>query len=101
MTAFPAPTVSGLETVGDFFEKRGSTCCAIRGIVCVSRYRKEAGTVADKSRAEYFKKRRESKKTFSVVLDKDRLESLEEKLSQQNITKTEWLNRKIDEELGK
>lgn len=81
--------------------KKGLTCCAIRDIVYVSRYRREAEKVADKSRAEYFKKRRESKKTFSVVLDKDRLESLEEKLSQQNITKTEWLNRKIDEELGK
>lgn len=77
------------------------TCIAIRGIIFVSRYERRANIVADKSRAEYFKKRRESKRTFSVVLEREKFEKLEKKLFQQNTTKTEWLNRKIDEELGK
>jgi hypothetical protein len=56
--------------------------------------------IADNSRAEYFKKRRESKKTFSVVLKRDKMERFEQKLQESNQTKTEWLNKKIDEELG-
>lgn len=56
--------------------------------------------IADNSRAEYFKKRRESKKTFSVVLERNKLERFEQKLQENNQTKTEWLNKKIDEELG-
>jgi len=57
--------------------------------------------IADKSRAEYMKSRRESRKTFSVVLEREKLEQFESKLQEQKRTKTEWLNEKIDEELGK
>lgn len=53
------------------------------------------------SRAEYFKERRETRKTFSVVLDKDFLDLFEKKLSEQGITKTEWLKSKISEYLSK
>lgn len=60
----------------------------------------EVRTIADKSRADYFKKRRESQKTFSVVLDREKMERFEDKLQKENQTKTEWLNKKIDEELG-
>ena len=56
--------------------------------------------IANKSRADYFRKVRESKKTFSVVVEKAKLEKLERKLSESNSTKTEWLNQKIDEEIG-
>ena len=67
----------------------------------VTRYSKGVKKIADKSRAEYFKKRRESQKTFSVVLERGKLEKFESKLQEQKRTKTEWLNEKIDEELGK
>lgn len=62
--------------------------------------KREVLIIADNSRAEYFKKRRESKKTFSVVLERNKLERFEQKLQENNQTKTEWLNKKIDEELG-
>ncbi len=58
-------------------------------------------TVAQKSRADYFKERRKEKdtKAFYVEVKRDMLEKLENKLSQKNKTKKEWLNEKINEEL--
>lgn len=58
-------------------------------------------TIAEKSRAEYMKSRREDKKTFSVIVERKKLERFEEKLRNSRKTKAEWLNAKIDEELGK
>ncbi len=57
--------------------------------------------MAEKSRADYFKKRRESRKSFSVLLDKKKAEKFEERLEIINKTKSQWLNEKIDEELNK
>lgn len=57
--------------------------------------------VAEKSRADYFKQRRETRKAFNVLLDKEKLERFEKKLEEINLTKSEWLNEKIDEELEK
>lgn len=56
--------------------------------------------IADKSRAEYFRKRREKLKQFVVMVDKDKFQILDDKLKNQGKTKTEWLNIKIDEELS-
>lgn len=53
------------------------------------------------SRAEYFKKRRETRKHFNVLIDKDRAEAIEEKLKNEKKTKAAWLEEKIDEELKK
>lgn len=61
----------------------------------------EVSIIAEKSRADYMKTRRESKKTFSVSVDKEKMLEFEQKLSQQKRTKSEWLNEKIDEELRK
>lgn len=47
------------------------------------------------------KKRREGKRTFSALLDAQKVCELEEKLKKENKTKTSWLTEKIDEELGK
>lgn len=44
---------------------------------------------------------RESKKTFSVLVDKEKMLILENQLKELNKTKSEWLNEKIDEELKK
>nr|DAI75246.1 MAG TPA: replication regulatory protein [Caudoviricetes sp.] len=55
----------------------------------------------NKSRANYFKERRKSRKDFGVLIDREKLETLEAKLKNENKTKTAWLNEKIDEELKK
>ena len=54
-----------------------------------------------KSRAEYYRKRRETIGQFSVPLSRDKLEALTEVLRTQGKTKTQWLAEKVDEELGK
>lgn len=57
--------------------------------------------MAPESRAEYFRKRRESIGQLNVSVPKEKLEVLELKLKDQNKTKTQWVNEKIDEEIGK
>lgn len=56
--------------------------------------------MAPESRAEYFRKRRESIGQLNVSVSKERLMALEEKLKIKGQTKTQWINEKIDEELG-
>lgn len=53
------------------------------------------------SRAEYFKNRRESRKHFNVLIDRQKADAIEEKLKNANRTKANWLEEKIDEELKK
>lgn len=48
-----------------------------------------------------FRKRRENKKTFGALIDKDKVEKLESILQQRNQSKKEWLESKIDEEISK
>ena len=62
---------------------------------------KEVSIMTAQSRAEYFKERRSKFRTFSVEVERDKMERLETWLNEQGMTKTEWLNRKIDEVLGK
>ena len=50
--------------------------------------------------AEYYRKRRETIGQFSIPLSREKLNALTEKLTAQNKTKTQWLNEKVDEELG-
>lgn len=57
--------------------------------------------LSPESRAEYFRKRRESIGQLNVSVPKDKLEALEKRLKEQGQTKTQWVNQKIDEELGK
>ncbi len=47
------------------------------------------------------KARRMTTKTFSVAVNKDKMLRFEKKLTEQNRTKSDWLNEKIDEELKK
>jgi len=54
-----------------------------------------------KSRAEYFRERRKTRKQFSVLSSRERVEALEQKLKEQGKTKTQWFEEKADEELGK
>jgi len=57
--------------------------------------------LSPKSRAEYFRERRKTKKQFSVLSSRERVEALEQKLQEQGKTKTKWFEEKADEELGK
>lgn len=47
------------------------------------------------------KERRKTIGQFSVSVQREKLDALTQKLEKQNKTKTQWLNEKIDEELGK
>lgn len=67
----------------------------------VSRYRKEGVKVSTKSRADYFKERRKKTKAFYVELDREKMELFEQKLQDEQTTKKEWLEEKIDKELNK
>ncbi len=53
-----------------------------------------------KSRAEYFRKRRETIGQFNVSVPVEKIRALEKKLQKKGRTKTQWLNEKIDEELS-
>lgn len=57
--------------------------------------------IENKSRAEYFKKRRETLGSFSVLIDRERLCKIEDILKNKKKTKTKWLIEKIDEEIKK
>lgn len=54
-----------------------------------------------KSRAEYMKQRRKDKKSFNVLIDKEKLDKLEHKLQKENKTKKQWLEEKIDKDIKK
>lgn len=56
--------------------------------------------MAEKSRAEYYRKRRETRKQFMVLLDKELLERLDHKIRANGMSRAEWLRKKIAEELG-
>ena len=56
--------------------------------------------MSPKSRAEYYRKRRETIGQFSVPLSREKLKALTKKLNEQKKTKTQWLNEKVDEDLG-
>lgn len=57
--------------------------------------------MVQKSRAEYFRKRRETRRHFSVLVDKEQIEALENKLQELGITKTQWFEEKLKETLSK
>lgn len=77
----------------------GLTCIVIQSIMVL---RHQGGNrLARKSRADYFKQRRDGKKNFGALIDRKKAEAMEAKLNAQNVTKTQWLNEKIDDELKK
>lgn len=57
--------------------------------------------IAEKSRADYFKERRERFKAFHVEVEREKMERFEEEIAKENKSKKEWLDEKIDEELKK
>lgn len=57
--------------------------------------------VAKRNTSEYFKERRKTIGQFSVSVPREKLEAFDKKLKEMGISKTAWLNQKIDEEIGK
>lgn len=57
--------------------------------------------MADKSRAEYFRELRKTKKQLVFLVEKDKAEALDRKLSERGEGRTEWFRRVLDEELSK
>ena len=57
--------------------------------------------MAPSNSPEYYRKRRETIGQFSVSVSREKLSALTKKLEDQKKTKTQWLNEKIAEELGK
>lgn len=57
--------------------------------------------MADKSRAEYYRKRRETRKQFMVLMEKEKLERFDQKLKSMGKSRAQWLREKVDEELSK
>lgn len=47
------------------------------------------------------KQRRENKKSFNVLIDKEKFDKLEHKLQKENKTKKQWLEEKIDNDIKK
>lgn len=70
-------------------------------MIVLYRDTKGGALIAKKSRAEYFKQRRESRKGFNVLLPLEKIVAIEKWLKEHGKTKTAWLEEKIDEELGK
>ncbi len=74
------------------------TCIKIHDII-VSRY-EEVDIIIKKSRADYFKERRKSTKAFYAEIETEKMDKLENILSDKKQTKKQWLVQKIDEEIG-
>ena len=53
----------------------------------------------NKSRAEYFRERRKTRKQFIVMLEKDVLEEFDRKMKLHGTTRADWLREKIKDEL--
>ena len=54
-----------------------------------------------KSRAEYFRERRKTMKQLVFMVDREKAEALDQRLAEKGEGRTEWLRKKIDEELSK
>ena len=61
---------------------------------------KRGGYMVAKSRAEYFRERRKTRKQFVVMLDKEEYEKLEKHIKSQGKTNVDWFREVIRKELG-
>lgn len=57
------------------------------------------GFINKNSRADYFKTRRLNQKQFNCALPREKVEQFESILEKRKMTKTEWLESKVDEEI--
>ncbi len=57
--------------------------------------------MAEKSRAEYFRERRKKMRQLVFMVDREKADALEKKLSEQGKTRIDWFREKLDEEISK
>ena len=57
--------------------------------------------MSPESRAEYFRERRKAMKQLVFMVDREKAEALDKKLSEKGQSRIEWFRQKLDEELGK
>lgn len=57
--------------------------------------------MAQESRAEYFRERRKTLKQLVFMVDREKAEALDKKLSAKGESRTEWFRRKLNEEISK
>lgn len=57
--------------------------------------------MSPESRAKYFRERRKTMKQLVFMIDREKAEALDKKLSQKGEKRTEWFRKKVDEELSK
>ena len=57
--------------------------------------------MAEKSRAEYFRELRKAKKQLVFLVDRDKADALDRKLSERGDGSTGWIRRDLEEELSK
>lgn len=56
--------------------------------------------VANKSRAEYFRERRKTRKQFNVMIENELFIEIDNHLKRINKTRTEWFKEVVKKELG-
>ena len=56
--------------------------------------------MANKSRAEYFRKRRETNRQFTIWLRKDYLDKIDQMMKEKGISRTEWVKQKLADDFG-
>lgn len=56
--------------------------------------------MTEKSRAEYFRTLRKTKKQLVFMVEREQAEALDRKLAQKGEGRTEWFRRKLEEELS-
>lgn len=57
--------------------------------------------MSPESRAEYFRERRKAMKQLVFMVDREKAEALDRKLTEKGQSRIEWFRQKLDEELGK
>lgn len=55
--------------------------------------------MTEKSRADYFRKRRRNMKQLVFMIDKEKGEALDRKLKEKGVGRTEWFRQKVEEEI--
>lgn len=61
---------------------------------------REVITIAEKSRAEYFRELRKKKRQLVFLVEPDKADKLDKKLKENQETRIAWFKRKLDEEIG-
>lgn len=54
--------------------------------------------VVKNSRAEYFRDRRKQRKQFIVMIEREKIEAVDEKIKEKGLTRVDWFRQIIEKE---